>query len=140
MARSNTFHCSVITPERAVLETDATFVAFPAHDGEVGILPNRAPLLFKMGAGELRVESPQGHQILFVDGGFAQMVENRLTLLTEVAKRIEEIDPAAIERQLEEAHRMPMKTDAEFKARQRTLDSALAQRRLLARHGTGRAA
>jgi F-type H+-transporting ATPase subunit epsilon len=140
MARNDTFHCSVITPERAVLEADATFVAFPAHDGEVGILPNRAPLLFKMGAGELRVESPQGNQILFVDGGFAQMVENRLTLLTEVARRIEEIDPAAVERQFEEAHRMPMKTDAEFKARQRVLRSAQAQRQILARRGAGRAA
>jgi F-type H+-transporting ATPase subunit epsilon len=140
MARNDTFHCSVITPERAVLEADATFVAFPAHDGEVGILPNRAPLLFKMGAGELRVESPQGNQILFVDGGFAQMVENRLTLLTEVARRIEEIDPAAVERQFEEAHRMPMKTDAEFKARQRVLRSAQAQRQILARRVAGRAA
>lgn len=140
MARTDTFHCSVITPERAMLEAEATFVAFPAHDGEVGILAHRAPLLFKMGAGELRVESPQGNQILFVDGGFAQMVENRLTLLTEVAKRIEEIDPAAVERQLAEAHRMPMKTDAEFKARQRMLRSAQAQREMLARHGAGRAA
>lgn len=135
MARSNSFHCSVITPERAVLETDATFVAFPAHDGEVGILPNRAPLLYKMGAGELRVEGPEGTAIFFVDGGFAQMVENRLTLLTEVAKRLDEIDRAAIERQLAEAHQMPMVTDAEFKARQRVLDSAQAQRQMLARHG-----
>ena len=140
MARNDTFHCSVITPERAVLEADATFVAFPAHDGEVGILPGRAPLLFKMGAGELRVESPQGNQVLFVDGGFAQMVENRLTLLTEAAKKIEEIDPAAVEKQLAEAHRMPMKTDAEFKARQRVLRSAQAQRQILARRGPGRAA
>jgi F-type H+-transporting ATPase subunit epsilon len=140
MARTDTFHCSVITPERAMLEAEATFVAFPAHDGEVGILAHRAPLLFKMGAGELRVESPQGNQILFVDGGFAQMVENRLTLLTEVAKRIEEIKPADVERQLAEAHGMPMKTDAEFKARQRVLRSAQAQREILARHGAGRAA
>ncbi|MFL6260665.1 MAG: ATP synthase F1 subunit epsilon [Thermoanaerobaculia bacterium] len=140
MARNDTFHCSVITPERAVLEADATFVAFPAHDGEVGILPNRAPLLFKMGAGELRVESPQGNQVLFVDGGFAQMVENRLTLLTEVARKIEEIDPAAVERQLAEAHSMPMRTDADFKARQRVLRSAQAQRQILARRGAGRAA
>jgi F-type H+-transporting ATPase subunit epsilon len=140
MARNDTFHCSVITPERAMLAAEATFVAFPAHDGEVGILPNRAPLLFKMGAGELRVESPQGNQVLFVDGGFAQMVENRLTLLTEVAKRIDEIKPEAVAKQFEEAHRMPMKTDAEFKARQRTLRSAQAQREMLARHGAGRAA
>src|SRR5687767_15477960 len=100
MAKNDTFHCSVITPERAVLETEATFVAFPAHDGEVGILPGRAPLLFKMGIGELRVESPGGNHRYFVDGGFAQMVENRLTLLTEIAKAVEELDRSEAQRAL----------------------------------------
>jgi F-type H+-transporting ATPase subunit epsilon len=137
---ANTFHCSVITPERAVLETEATFVAFPAHDGEVGILKDRAPLLYRMGIGELRVESPEGNHVLFVAGGFAQMVENRLTLLTEQAQRIDEIDPAAVERSLAEAHDMPTASEAEFTARQRALRSAEAQRHLLAKHGTGRAA
>jgi F-type H+-transporting ATPase subunit epsilon len=137
---ANTFHCSVITPERAVLETDATFVAFPAHDGEVGILPNRAPLLYRMGIGELRVESQEGNHVLFVAGGFAQMVENRLTLLTEQAKRIDELDAAAAERALAEARAMPMVTEAEFNARQRAVRSAEVQRHLLAKYGAGRAA
>ena len=127
MARTDTFHCSVITPERAVLEADATFVAFPAHDGEVGILPGRAPLLFKMGIGSLRVETPEGNHNYFVDGGFAQMVENRLTLLTEQAKAVEEIDRAAAERALAEAHEMPMVTEAEFAARQRAVQRAETQ-------------
>jgi F-type H+-transporting ATPase subunit epsilon len=127
MAKNDTFHCSVITPERAVLEAEATFVAFPAHDGEVGILPGRAPLLFKMGIGELRVESPEGNRNFFVDGGFAQMVENRLTLLTEQARTIEEIDRAATERALAEARTMPMISDAEFAARQRAVRRAETQ-------------
>ncbi|MES1245417.1 MAG: ATP synthase F1 subunit epsilon [Acidobacteriota bacterium] len=127
MAKNDTFHCSVITPERAVLETEATFVAFPAHDGEVGILPGRAPLLFKMGIGELRVESPEGNHNYFVDGGFAQMVENRLTLLTEQAKAVEEIDKAAAERALTEARDLPMVTDAEFTTRQRAVRRAETQ-------------
>src|SRR5689334_5985259 len=122
-----TFHCSVITPERAVLETEATFVAFPAHDGEVGILPGRAPLLFKMGIGELRVETPEGNHKFFVDGGFAQMVENRLTLLTEQAKTVGEIDRAAAERALAEAREMPMVTEADFAARQRAVQRAETQ-------------
>jgi F-type H+-transporting ATPase subunit epsilon len=130
MARSDTFHCSVITPERAVLEADATFVAFPAHDGEVGILKHRAPLLYKMGVGELRVETAEGTQRLFVDGGFAQMVEDRLTILTEQAKRLEEIDRAAAQRALAEARTLPMVTDAEFAARQRAVKSAETQLRL----------
>ncbi len=131
MAKQETFHCSVITPERAVLETEATFVAFPAHDGEVGILPGRAPLLFKMGIGSLRVESPAGNHLFFVDGGFAQMVENRLTLLTEQAKAVSEIDRAAVERALAEARDMPMITDAEFAARQRAVERAETQLHLV---------
>ena len=127
MARNDTFQCSVITPERAVLETQATFVAFPAHDGEVGILKNRAPLLYKLGIGELRVESPEGNHRLFVDGGFAQMVENRLTILTDQAKRIDEIDRAAAQRALEEARTLPTVTDADFAARQRAMKRAEVQ-------------
>ena len=136
MASSDTFHCSVITPERAVLETDATFVAFPAHDGEVGILRNRAPLLYKMGAGELRVETPQGNHILFVAGGFAQMVDNRLTLLTEQAKRLEEIDPAAAQRALAEARAMPSSgSETALAAREKAIRSAQAQLHIVAKHG-----
>lgn len=130
MARNDTFHCSVITPERATLEAEATFVAFPAHDGEVGILAHRAPLLYKMGIGELRVESPEGNRRLFVDGGFAQMVDNRLTILTEQARAVEEIDREAARRALEEARAMPSVTDAEFAARQRALQRAEVQLRL----------
>ena len=132
MARTDTFHCSVITPERAVLETDATFVAFPAHDGEVGILAHRAPLLYKMGIGELRVEAPEGNRRLFVDGGFAQMVDNRLTILTEQARAVEEIDREAARRALEEARSMPTVTETEFAARQRALKRAETQLRLTA--------
>lgn len=128
---ADTFHCSVITPERAVLETDATFVAFPAHDGEVGILAHRAPLLYKMGIGELRVEAPEGNRRLFVDGGFAQMVDNRLTILTEQARAVEEIDREAARRALEEARSMPSVTDAEFAARQRAMKRAETQLRLV---------
>jgi len=130
MAKGDTFHCSVITPERAVLEADATFVAFPAHDGEVGILPGRAPLLFKLGIGILRVETGAGEEQIFVDGGFAQMVEDRLTLLTEQAKRPAEIDRAAAEKALAAAHDLPAESDAEFAARQRALERARVQLRM----------
>lgn len=130
MARNDTFHCSVITPERAVLEADATFVAFPAHDGEVGILKDRAPLLFKMGAGLLRVETPEGNHAFFVDGGFAQMVDNRLTLLTEQARLASEIDRAAVDRAREEARSLtdqPSRQRAEQRAR--VLDRIAASNR-----------
>jgi F-type H+-transporting ATPase subunit epsilon len=131
MARNDTFHCSVITPERAVLEADATFVAFPAHDGEVGIMKNHAPLLYKLGVGLLRVKTPEGEQAFFVDGGFAQMVENRLTLLTEQARPVAEIDRAVAEKAREEARALPVAAgDAEIAARQRAQQRARVLERI----------
>lgn len=130
---ANTFHVSVITPERAVLETEAAFAAVPAHDGELGILKDRAAMLYRLGAGLLRLDTPEGKRALFVAGGFAQMVDNRLTILTEVAKEPAELDRAAAERALADAEAMKGVSDPEFKARQRALASARAQLRLAPR-------
>ena len=103
---ADTFHCSVVTPESAILECDATFAAFPAHDGEIGILPNRAPLLCRLGMGILRVESEGEKHSFFVDGGFAQMVDNKLTLLTEQARAATDIELEAAREALEAARAM----------------------------------
>jgi len=129
MARTDTFHCVVVTPEHVVLDREATFVAFPAFDGEIGILPHRAPLVAKLGAGELRVEGPQGEERLFVDGGFAQMVENRLTILTEAAHPIAALDRAATRRELQAALALPA-AEATLAARERALSRARAKLRL----------
>src|SRR6202166_4124126 len=127
---ANTFHISVITPERAVLETDATFAAVPAHDGELGILQNRAPMLYRLRARPLRADTPWGKRALFVAGGFAQMVDNRLTILTEVAKQLDQLDRAAAERGLADAQAMKSGSDAEWQSRQRALAAARAELRL----------
>ena len=90
------FRVSVVTPEREVLTTEARFVALPAYDGEMGVLPRRAPLLVQLGSGVLRVqEAKGGERQLFVSGGFAQMVEDRLTVLTEEASDPTELTRSA---------------------------------------------
>jgi len=126
---AKTFHCTVITPERPVLERPATFVAFPAFDGEMGVLPNRAPILAKLGAGELRVESPEGDAAFFVNGGFAQMVDDKLTLLTEEARPKGELDLAKAEQELAAALALPAVDAAHAEAR----DKAVARARALVR-------
>jgi F-type H+-transporting ATPase subunit epsilon len=127
---AGTFPSTLITPERAVLEREATFVAFPAVDGEMGILAHRAPLLALLGAGELRVEGPAGRERLFVAGGFAQMVDNRLTLLTEEARPVAELDRAAALRELEAALNANVR-DPEI--RERSVSKARAKVRLATR-------
>lgn len=130
MAKSTTFQCSVVTPEKIILDTQATFVAFPAHDGEVGILPNRAPLVCRMGIGTLRIESPQGNHTFFVDGGFAQVVDNRLSLLTEQAKKQADIAAPAAEKALSEARSLPMVSEEAFTKRQKAVKRAQVQVKL----------
>jgi F-type H+-transporting ATPase subunit epsilon len=124
MARGDNFHCSVVTPEAAVIETEAHFVAFPAHDGEVGVLHDRAPLLFQLGSGLLRIETGDGEHRLFVSGGFAQMVDNRLTILTEEATEPGSIDKEQARAELARAKEMSGRDEMSAANRQRALDRA----------------
>ncbi len=100
MGGTKTFHCQLITPEGAMLDVHADQVVFTAHDGEVGILLNRAPLLCKLGIGEMRVTTEQGTQRFYVDGGFAHVIDNEVTILTECALAAEDIDPAEAKQEL----------------------------------------
>ncbi|MEM6794234.1 MAG: ATP synthase F1 subunit epsilon [Acidobacteriota bacterium] len=117
---TQTFSCSIVTPERSVLEADdATFVAIPAHDGEIGILKGRSPLLCQLGIGTLRVERDGEVESFYVDRGFAQMVDNKLTVLTEQAKRAGEIDRQQAAEALVSAEAMPFKGSEEMWADER---------------------
>jgi F-type H+-transporting ATPase subunit epsilon len=128
---ADTFQLSVVTPEREVLAVAARFVALPAYDGEIGVLPRRAPLLTQLGAGLLRVEEAGGaKRELFVAGGFAQMVDDKLTLLTEEAREPQSISADAAARSLAEAAALAAHDEAGFTKKTRALDRARALRRL----------
>ncbi len=130
MASPDTFHCTVITPERKVLECDAKFVAFPAHDGEIGILTRRAPLVCKLGIGAMRIETADHKQEMFIDGGFAQVLDNRLTILTEQARNPEDIDAAAGRQALVEARAMTITDEISSTARSNAIRRAQIQIKL----------
>jgi F-type H+-transporting ATPase subunit epsilon len=131
MTNAKEFHCTVVTPERVVLERRARFVALPAHDGEIGILRGRAPLLVKLDVGRLRVVSDEGSESLLINGGFAEVIRDRLTVLTQQAQATDELDREGAETLLEEARAMKSVSDSEFEARQRALKKARTQFRLL---------
>jgi len=128
MAAANTFLCTIITPEREVLREDATSAVFTAHDGRIGILHNRAPLLTKLGIGTIRVRGGGGEEkTFFVDGGFAQMLNNALTILTEQCKTPDAISADQQRKALAAARRMPNVTDAEYQARSAAIERASVQ-------------
>jgi F-type H+-transporting ATPase subunit epsilon len=98
------FQCVVVTPEQQLLDESIIQAIVPGHDGLIGILTDRAPLLMKVGIGPLRIDRPGGaRSYFFVDGGVAQMKANRLTILTNHATPASEIDAEAARAEYAEA-------------------------------------
>lgn len=130
MADTKTIHCNLITPDRQVLECDAISISLPAHDGKIGFLKNRAPLLCKLGAGELCIVTADEKHRYFLDGGFAQMLSNDLTILTENAEAAADIDAADADQALRKAMEMPGKDHPSRAAKDRALARARARKRI----------
>jgi F-type H+-transporting ATPase subunit epsilon len=76
-------HVSVISPEASLYEGDAESVVVPAFDGEVGILTGHAPIMTLLGKGELRIGAGAGARRIQVEGGFLQVVNNQVRVVTE---------------------------------------------------------
>ncbi len=74
---------SVISPERVLFEGQASAVVAPGFDGELGILPGHAPLMTVLGKGTLRLDGAA--QSFRVEGGFLQVVDNVVRVVTESA-------------------------------------------------------
>ncbi len=77
---------SVVSPERVIYEGEADLVVAPAWDGEVGILRQHAPMLALLGEGDLRIRLGSQEQRFFVAGGFLQVADDRVTVLSEHAE------------------------------------------------------
>jgi F-type H+-transporting ATPase subunit epsilon len=107
-APSKTFRCLLISPEQTVLDCHALFAVLPAHDGQIGVAANRAPLVCKLGIGAMRVDAVGGPKYCYVEGGFARIRNNELTVLTPTAIPAEKIDRAAAQRDLQQARAMPL--------------------------------
>ncbi|MDQ6830399.1 MAG: ATP synthase F1 subunit epsilon [Gemmatimonadota bacterium] len=79
---------SVISPEKTLFEGEATSVVAPAFDGEVGILTGHAPMMTLLGRGVLKLQGAGGAQRFNVDGGFLQVVDNQVRVVTEKASPV----------------------------------------------------
>ena len=91
MAKDKILNFVVVTPEKQVVEETADSVVIPAHDGELGILPDRAPLMCELGIGQMRYRKGTETRRLFIDGGFAQVYANNVTVLTEHGAAAEDV-------------------------------------------------
>lgn len=107
---NKTFRCRLVTPTARLLNDDIEYASVPAWDGLMGFLPSRAPILARLGIGELTLKYPDtnhevkgGERHFFLDGGFVQMNGTELTILAERAIAVEEINAQQAEAELREA-------------------------------------
>lgn len=133
----------VVTPERAVLDEAADFVVLPMFDGQLGVLPGRAPLIGRLGAGELRLATGGiggPAKRYFVDGGFAQVTpgpggRTLISVLTPRAVKAEQVTATAAEETRVAAEGLPSTNAVERENRTRALERAHGMARVAARNG-----
>jgi len=89
--------CEIVSQDRMVWEGEADIVIVPGEAGEMGILPNHAPLLSTLKFGFLKVRSKGNEEVFTVAGGVIEVQPNLITVLADSAENVEEIDVARAE-------------------------------------------
>jgi F-type H+-transporting ATPase subunit epsilon len=95
----------IVTPERPLVSEEVDIVVATSTEGEFGVLPHHAPLLTTLTAGELRYRVGAQVEYLAVLGGFAQVAENKVTILADSAEKAREIDLDRAQRARERAEK-----------------------------------
>lgn len=128
------FQCTVITPEEKVMDETVSQVILPAHDGQMGILTSRAPVLVRLGAGPLRADIQGGaSRTYFVEGGIAQMKDDKLTILTDEATPADQIDLEAARAEFAQASATVPTDEKSRKDRERAMRRARARQAVAGR-------
>ncbi len=86
--------CEIVSQDRMVFEGDADIVIAPGTEGEMGILPNHAPLLSTLQYGILKVRSQGREEVFTVAGGIIEVTPRLVTVLADAAENVSEIDVA----------------------------------------------
>lgn len=89
---AGTFSLRIVSPEGNVLKEDVEFVVLPSELGELGILPNHAPLIAGLDVGVIRYTLNSTIKRVAITGGFVEVIDNSVTVLADTAELSEEID------------------------------------------------
>jgi F-type H+-transporting ATPase subunit epsilon len=100
-----TFRCTIVTPSDSLLDEQVSYATFQAWDGQKGVVRGASAFLAKLGTGAARLDLANGQSRWFViDGGFAQMQGDSLTLLVDGAEDAGTIDAGKAQSELVEAN------------------------------------
>src|ERR1044072_5617128 len=105
---AETIQLEIVTPERLVINEAVEYMEIPGQTGYLGVLPGHAPLITELAVGEITYRTGSQTKRLAVAWGFAEVLQNKVTVLAETAERSDEIDVAraqAAKQRAEEALR-----------------------------------
>ncbi|MFN5177746.1 F0F1 ATP synthase subunit epsilon [Limnohabitans sp.] len=89
----NTIRVDVVSAEESIYSGDARFVALPGEAGELGIYPRHTPLITRIKAGSVRIETADGgEEFVFVAGGILEVQPDSVTVLSDTAIRGADLD------------------------------------------------
>jgi F-type H+-transporting ATPase subunit epsilon len=89
---ANKINLEIITPEKLALRTEVDEVVLPGLTGELGVLPDHEPLITQLKTGILTYRQGAAQQRLHVSGGFAEVLGDKVSVLSDVAEKPDEID------------------------------------------------
>jgi len=105
---AETFELELVSPERQLLKEQVEEAQIPGKEGYLGVLPGHAPLLTELGTGFMYYVVGGRRRYLSVNGGFAEVLPDRVRLLVDTAERAEEIDVERARRALQRAQEQMM--------------------------------
>ncbi len=95
-------HVSIVTPETTTFDQEADSLVVTLFDGEAGILANHAPMIGRLAPGELRISAGGQNHHFYVEGGFVQVLDNKVSVITGNSIDATKIDAAAARKVLAE--------------------------------------
>jgi F-type H+-transporting ATPase subunit epsilon len=106
-------HLEIVTPSRRVVEVEVDEVRLPGALGEMGVLPGHIPLLTSLAAGPLTYFEGTSSTRYAVQGGFAEVLPDRVTVLASIAETADDIDVEAARSRLSDANEKLKQASAE---------------------------
>jgi len=129
MASDSPLRLVVVTPETTVIDQEVTSLRLPLYDGQIGIWPMRAPLVGRLGYGEMIVTDAAGSKGYFIDGGFVQVNGPVISVMTDQAIPADKVDTEKVQKHLDELNLEIPTTDEAFADKDRDM---LRTRQMLA--------
>ena len=124
----------IVTPEKRVFDETVDAVTIPTTNGEIGILPNHAPLISTLKPGILTYSNRGATERMVISGGFVEVSTNKVSIMADIAERADEVNAEAARADRESSEKILSAwsgTEDEFNAEKERLEKAQARLQLV---------